>query len=148
MKWRTQQMRKVALVAVIIITVSTTFSTNAAEAIFGLSKCDKSKVRINKLETTVNQKLRSLKNVGNLVDKTSPLVTSVYANGDILETALLQIRQIGLDNPKCYNLRQFARLRVSEYWSKEYYVEIYPLIDTVMVNMRYQYLNLYGNTLK
>jgi hypothetical protein len=119
-----------------------------AGAVFGLSKCEKAKKAILTQENLVNQKLRSLKNVGNLVPIKSPLITSVYANGDSLETALLKIRKTGLANSKCFNSYQNSRLQVNEYWNKNYYVEIYPLVDYVAVTVRDKYLNLYGLTFK
>jgi len=121
-------------------------SSSPASALFGISKCEKSKKEILSQENIVNQKIRSLKNVGVLVPINSPLVTSVYANGDSLETALLQIRKTGLSNSKCFNSYQLSRLQVPDYWKRDYYVVIIPLVDYVAVTVRDKYLNLYGKT--
>jgi len=140
--------RKVKSVSIAIAMVLSLVPIAPAGAVFGLSKCEKAKKVILTQEKLVTQKLRSLKNVGNLVPIKSPLITSVYANGDSLETALLQIRKTGLANSKCLNSYQISRLQVTEYWNKNYYIEIYPLVDYVAVTVRDKYLNLYGLTFK
>lgn len=141
-------MRKVESVTLAIFLTFSVVPIAPAGAVFGLSKCEKAKKVILSQESIVSQKLRSLKNVGNLVPIKSPLVTAVYANGDSLETALLQIRKTGLANSKCFNSYQNSRLQVKDYWTKNYYVEIYPLVDYVAVTIRDKYLNLYGKTFK
>ena len=141
-------MRKVKSFSIAIALTLSLVSIAPAGAVFGLSKCEKAKKAILTQENLVNQKLRSLKNVGNLVPIKSPLITSVYANGDSLETALLQIRKTGLANSKCFNSYQISRLQVTEYWNRNYYIEIYPLVDYVAVTVRDKYLNLYGLTFK
>ena len=141
-------MRKVNSLTLAIILITSLSSVTPADALFGMSKCEKAKKAILSQERIVGQKLRSLENVGNLVPMNSPLVTSVYASGDSLETSLLQIRKIGLANSKCFNSYQLSRLQVSEFWKKIYYVEIYPLNDYVAVTIRDKYLNLYGSTFR
>ena len=141
-------MRKVKPLSFAIVLILSLTPAVPAYALFGISKCEKAKKVILTQEKIVSQKLRSLSNVGNLVPINSPLVTSVYANGDSLETALLEVRKTGLANGKCFNAYQLARLKVSDYWQKNYYIEIYPLIDYVAVNIRDKYLNLYGTTFK
>ena len=121
---------------------------NSASAIFGMSKCEKARPQIIKLENRVNQKIRSLSNVGSVVPISSPLVTSIYANRDSLETSLIQIRKIGVANSSCYNARQLARFQVNEFWNKNYYVDIYPTQDNLLIMMRYSYIGIYSNTLK
>lgn len=121
---------------------------NQAQAFFGPSKCEKAKSQIIKLESKVNQRIRSLANVGFAVPISSPLVTSIYSSQDNLETALIQIRKIGENNPKCYNSHQLARFEVRDYWDKDYYVDIYPGAKNLLISMRYSYIGIYSKTLK
>lgn len=141
-------MRKVVATLAGIFFVLNVFNLSQATAFFGPSKCDKTKSKIVSLENKLNQKIRSLRNVGNLVPKDSPLITTVYANWDSLESSLLEIRKLGLGNQKCYNKYQLARLQVSDYWDKYYYVDVMQLDPFVAVTIRDVYFDLYGKTFR
>jgi hypothetical protein len=118
-----------------------------ANAVFGLSKCEKTKSSILKLENSVAKQIRSLARYGFLVPKSSPLAIKVYRDADALDESLVSIRNIGLKNLSCFNSRQSARLQVQDYWDPGYYADVFPLTENVAIDIRYSYIKLYGSTL-
>ena len=134
------------LLMLLVLLVST--GTSPANAVFGLSKCEKTEGQIIKLESKVKSQIRSVLRVGNLVQKSSPLIIKVYSDADSLEESLSKIRYLGLNNLKCYNARQSARLRVDDFWRAEYYVELYPLNEYLALSKKNDYLSVYSSILK
>ncbi|CAN2174953.1 hypothetical protein MCEMZLE2_00142 [Candidatus Nanopelagicaceae bacterium] len=141
-------MRKIGSLSTLVVLIFALSPVAPADALFGMTKCEKTRPQITKLENRVNQKIRSLHNVGSIVPISSPIIISIYSNRDSLETSLLQIRKIGLANTGCYNAHQLARLQVSDYWKQDYYVSIFPTDENVIISPRYEYIGLYSKTFR
>ena len=144
---------RVSLVlAAIIISLSmlaAALNATPASAIFGLSKCEKTKASILNLEKDVARHLRLLKRLEPYVSNQGPLVSKAYNYVEALDESLYSISALAMDNSGCFSSAQKSRLKNSMYWDAEYYYLVFSTgSEFLSVFSLKPYTSLYSSKLK